>query len=444
MSAAYEPVPLLDFIPALTPRWKSPRHLAPLAELFERARRGESVEAFGTTPPQHGKTELIKHALVHRLLADPTTRIGYGSYSSKRAHKVSREIRRLYERAGGKVDRKAASVADWRTGHENGGLWAAGADGSWTGEGFEVGVLDDPVKGRKEAESALEREGLWNWYKDDFSTRIQPGGSTIVVHTRWNVEDLGGMLIAHEGFEHVRLPAIDAHGRPLWPERYPLEELRKRERRLGPYAWESLYMGRPFARGGRVFDTSEESVRERSYTVRPAKLRIALGVDLAYSKKTHADWSVLVVLGVDDAAAVIYVLDVIRLQLPAPAFAARMKAEQVKYPGVDARWYYAGAELGVADFIQTLDVGLEPMAAANDKFIRSQPVAAAWADRKILVPTAAPWLEDFLRELGAFTGVDDLNDDQVDAFASAFDSSEQPGWLTAMKSWRARGGVVGA
>ena len=72
------------------------------------------------------------------------------------------------------------------------------------------------------------------------------------------------------------------------------------------------------------------------------------------------------------------------------------------------------------------------------------PVAAAWADRKILVPTAAPWLEDFLRELGAFTGVDDLNDDQVDAFASAFDSSEQPGWLTAMKSWRARGGVVGA
>ena len=442
MSAAYEPIPLLDFMPALSPRLSRAEHLGELADLFERACRGEAVEAFGTTPPQHGKTELVKHAIVHRLLDDPTTRIGYGSYSARRAFKVSREIRRLYEKAGGKVDRRASSAADWRTGHEGGGVWASGVDGSWTGEGFELGVLDDPIKGRKEAESQLEREHLYEWWRDDFSTRVQPGGSTIVIHTRWHVDDLGGRLIGGHAFEHHRLPAFDTHERPLWAARFSVEELRKREKKLGLYAWESLYMGRPFARGGRIFDTSEAFVRAHTYDVRPARLRIAVGSDFAYSKKTHADYSVIVVLGIDDVNERIYVLDVIRVQEAAPVFAAKLKDVLGKYPGTDARWYYAGPELGIADFVRSLDVDLDAQPAAADKGIRALPVAAAWAADRLWLPRQAEWLDDFLTELGAFTGVSDLQDDQVDAFAAAFDSSEQPGWLGAMEKWRAGGGVL--
>jgi predicted phage terminase large subunit-like protein len=67
-------------------------------------------------------------------------------------------------------------------------------------------------------------------------------------------------------------------------------------------------------------------------------------------------------------------------------------------------------------------------------------VAAAWQDGRLFLPRRAPWLSDFLAELGAFTGVDDLNDDQVDALAAAFDSLEQPSWVVAMQRWRARGG----
>lgn len=449
MSAAYEPIPLLDFVPALSPRLGRPEHLAPIADLFERARREERVEAFGTTPPQHGKTELIKHAIVHRLLDDPTIRVGYGSYAGRRAHKISREIRRLFQRAGGQVDAKAGAAADWRTGHENGGVWAAGVDGSWTGEGFDLVVIDDPIKGRKEAESALERQNLWDWFKDDLTTRVQPGGATICIHTRWHVEDLGGRLVNEEGFEHVRLPAIDAHGRPLWPWRYSLEELRRREAKLGPYAWESLYMGRPFSRGGQVFDTTEEWVRAHTYDVRPARLRVGIGTDLAYSKKTSADWSVIVILGIDDVSERIYVLGVIRRQMKAPAFAELLKSTLADYPGVSARWYYAGAELGIADFIQKLDADLEALPAAADKFIRAQPSAAAWNGvpeksiaGRVFLPRSAPWLDDFLTELGAFTGVADLSDDQVDAFAAAFDSLDQPSWVQEMNRALLRGGSV--
>jgi predicted phage terminase large subunit-like protein len=440
VKSAYEPIPLLDFIPALTPRWTRPDHLAELTDLFERART-EAVEAFATCPPQHGKTEVVKHAVVQRLLDDPTTRIAYGSYTSKRANKISREIRSLYLRAGGKVERGAAAVGDWRTGHETGGLWAAGVDGSWTGEGFNLAVLDDPIKGRKEAESPVEREALWNWKITDLDTRMHPGSSTIAVHTRWHVDDLGGRLIA-EGYEHHRMPAISDAGVALWPARYPIKELLKRKKRMGEYSWEALYMGRPFARGGRVFDTSQDFIREHSYVVRPAKLRIALGCDFAYSKKTSADWSVFLVLGIDDIADRIYVLDVIRRQVSAPVFSGMMKTEQVKYPGIDARWYYAGAELGIADFVKTLEVNLEAQPAAADKGIRALPVAAAWAAGRIWVPKQAEWLDDFLAELGAFTGVADLNDDQVDSFAAAFDSGEQPGWIAAMNNARLRGGQV--
>ena len=71
-----EPIDLLDFVPALSPRWEKPKHLEKLAVVFERARK-EPIRVFATTAPRHGKTELVKHAIVQRLLADPTTRIGY-------------------------------------------------------------------------------------------------------------------------------------------------------------------------------------------------------------------------------------------------------------------------------------------------------------------------------------------------------------------------------
>lgn len=295
-------------------------------------------------------------------------------------------------------------------------------------------ILDDPVKGRREAESPLERDKLWTWFQDDLHTRKEPGGSVIVVHTRWHVDDLGGRLLATGEYEHVQLPAIDPHGRALWPERFDEAALAKIRKKKGEYTWASLYMGSPFAKGGRVFGLPTY------YDLLPGGLRYGIGVDLAYSKKTHADWSVIVVLGIDDVKELVYVVDVIRLQVTSPVFATRLKSVQETYKNVDARWYYAGPELGIADFISTLGVELDAQAAATDKFIRAQPVAAAWEAGRVLLPKSADWLADFLLELGAFTGVDDLTDDQVDALAAAYDSSEQPGWVSAMQKWRRENG----
>jgi predicted phage terminase large subunit-like protein len=201
-------------------------------------------------------------------------------------------------------------------------------------------------------------------------------------------------------------------------------------------------MGTPFPRGGRVFGDVHFYGGENDPQL-PAKLRIAIGIDLAYSAKTSSDYSTLIVLGIDDHIDPprAYVLHVLREQEKAPVFAARVAAVQEGHPGVPATWYYAGVEKGIIDFVGDMGVDIDARVAAADKFIRSQPVAAAWNAGNVLVPRqsyAAPWVDDFVAELASFTGVKDRHDDQVDALAAAFDSGEQPNWVDAMEKMRAR------
>ena len=444
----YRPLPLLDFIPALEPRWMAPRHLAPIAEAIDRADQGP-VSMFATTPPRHGKTLLLQFAMVRTLLANPACRIAYCSYAANYANKRSREVRKLYLRAGGRVEKGASLVADWRTGVDEGGFWAAGVGGAFTGEGFDRIFCDDPIKGRAIAESGVERERLWEFFNDDLETRLAPGGSIFVVHTRWTTDDLGGRItsghtspVTGQLYEHIRLPAIRDDGTALWPEMFGVEALRRIEKSKGAYTWASLYMGTPFPRGGRVFGDVHFYGGENDPQL-PAKLRIAIGIDLAYSAKTSSDYSTLIVLGIDDHVdpPKAYVLHVLREQEKAPIFAARVAVVQEGHPGVPATWYYAGVEKGIIDFVGDMGVDIDARVAAADKFIRSQPVAAAWNAGNVLVPRqsyAAPWVDDFVAELASFTGVKDRHDDQVDALAAAFDSGEQPNWVDAMEKMRAR------
>lgn len=59
---------------------------------------------------------------------------------------------------------------------------------------------------------------------------------------------------------------------------------------------------------------------------------------------------------------------------------------------------------------------------SSDKYTRAQPVASAWNDGRVMVPSDAPWANSFVSEVLAFTGLGDPHDDQVDALAHAFNS----------------------
>ena len=82
-----KPLPLLDFIPAVTRRFAKPTHLAPVADLFDRIARGQAVNAAVSKPPRHGGTEVCKHGIARMLLMRPAARVGIAMHSSKLALK---------------------------------------------------------------------------------------------------------------------------------------------------------------------------------------------------------------------------------------------------------------------------------------------------------------------------------------------------------------------
>ncbi len=420
-------IPLMDYVPAISPRFRRPLHLAPLVEAFERTER-EPVHAVGSVPPRHMKTETIKHGIVRRLRQNPRTRIAYVTYAASFALKKSREIRQLYQRTGGRVVEDANTLADWRTtdtGTDDGGLWATSVGGPITGEGFDLIIIDDPVKSRALAESGVEREKLIDWYRDTLSTREEPGASTILLMARWTPGDLAGHLLA-EGWESINLPAISDKGEALCPERYPLSALLRIKETLGEYGWSSLYMGQPHARGGALFRDT------RFYEALPERLRICIGVDFAYTKKTKADYSVAVVLG--EASGVHYVLDVIRLQATAPEFKATLDGVCASYPGVRPFAFVGGTERGTVDMMNAQGgVQIDTAPATVDKFLRAQPVAAQWNAGRVLLPRSAPWLDAFVTEVVSFTGTD-VHDDQVDALAGAYEAMRQTTIATANRA----------
>ncbi|MFO0742360.1 MAG: terminase family protein [Labilithrix sp.] len=406
-------VGLADFIPALSPRFKRPDHLAPIVARLERA-LVEPLRLVVSGPPRHGKSELEIHTIPWLLLQRPDLQIAYISYAAGIATRKGRKALALAKKAGVPLDDKAAAKGDWRTGVDDGGVLALGIDGQMTGEGFHVMLCDDLVKNRAHAESALEREKLWTAFTDDAYTRLEPGGSFIVFMTRWHEDDIPGRLI-RAGWEHVRLPALDDDGRALWPERYSAEKLMEIREQVGEYAWASLFQGEPKPRGGAIFRNAT------TYVELPKKFRVRIGVDFAYTAKTRSDCSVAVVVASDLDDKHHFILEVRREQVTAPDFAKTLKALRDLYPGATKTSFIGGTERGTIDFMSSAGIHINAVPATTDKFVRAQPAAALWNAGRIMVPAAetALWVTPFLNEVLGFTGVRDRCDDQVDALAGA-------------------------
>ena len=416
---------LMDFIPRVARGYTRPEHLAPVASIFERAFAGEPVFACVSVPPRHGKTEMVLAAIAWWLSRRPEDALGYVSYASAFAESKSSRGRDFATGQGVKLHASRNTLSEWRT-TEGGGLLATGIGGPLTGQGVRLAVVDDPVKNREEAESALIRQRTWDWFTSTLWTRIEPGGSCIVVHTRWHEDDLIGRLARGEmgdaaQWEVVNLPAVDEHGEALWPSRWPLSELAKK-RAANEYDWHSLFMGAPRARGGEVFRTPTR------YTAPDlAGARIVLAVDPAGTESTRADWTVAVALAMRGTGTTLRadVVDVLRLQREPGDVARELHAWQRKHGMAPLHIEASRDGKSIARALRSIEPGLRlsELAPRGDKFVRAQPVATAWNEGRVRVPASsqgAPWLGAFLDTVCRFTGVSDRHDDDVDALAYAW------------------------
>ena len=103
--------------------------------------------------------------------------------------------------------------------------------GAVTGLQLDLGVIDDPVKGRHEVSSRAIRNRTWEWFTDDFLSRFAADAGLLVIMTRWHIDDLlGRALEKFPDFQVLRYPAIaeddEPHrkkGEALFPQFKPLE-----------------------------------------------------------------------------------------------------------------------------------------------------------------------------------------------------------------------------
>ena len=370
-------------------------------------------------PPQFGKSTTVLHWLARLVGRYPHLSHAYCTYSASLSLRQSRTCRRIAVEAGVELDRTATKLEEWLTTDGGGVAWTS-IGGPLTGKPISgIGLVDDPFKDRREAESQAVRESTWDWYTDTFLSRLHPQASQFIINTRWHVDDLAGRLIASEpdAWRVVNLTAITDEGESLWPEGRPLDFLLQRRKAVGEYGWWSMYMGQPRPKGGALFELATTC----KLADVPTEGRVSIGVDLAYTKKTSADYSTAVVLRRTSEGKA-YVVHVLREQERASEFVRRLQKLSAQHPGAPMVWHGSTTERGGADAIRDLGLSqLRPKLATADKFVRAQEVAAAWNAGDVIVPFDAPWSRDFLDEVQAFTGVGDRHDDQIDALASAFD-----------------------
>lgn len=425
--------------------------MAPLAEMFEQACEPGELRFVGASPPQLGKTELIQHGFCWLAHRHPGKRHAYVTYSSERAEYVSRKFQMLAQQAGLEPTGRLSDVG-LKGGTE---IRFTSIGGSLTG--FSVDgllLIDDPIKDRADAESPTIRRKAIEWFIDVARSRRHPKTSLGAIATRWHPEDPSGELIAR-GYRYVNLKAIaegptgddgrvaddPLHRQPgeaLAPEWKPpsffLEE------QQDEYSWQSLYQGEPRGRGASVFHWPDVADESNFYDRLPEgkPTRICIGCDFAYTAKSHADYSVAVVLA--ETGGLYYVIDVVRLQVETRHFRDRLVLLKRGWPSANAAAYVAATEQGGVEFVREGGLHIRGLIARADKFTRALPVAAAWNSGAIKLPRSATWRDTFLQEVCGFTGIKDRHDDQVDALAAAFDGlgatlASGDGLIKVKSSW---------
>jgi predicted phage terminase large subunit-like protein len=403
---------LQDFVPLSTKGYAAPTHLTPLtAELEAVFLHKRKARVVCHAPPRHGKTDTVLRFIAWCIWQNPKIRIAYCTYGADLSHEKARAARDLAVSLG--VRLATERVDRWTTA-EGGGMWSTGVMGPLTGKGFDIIIIDDPFKNRVEAESPGYRDRVREWFRSVARTRLEPGGSVVVFATRWHPDDLSGTLIK-EGYKFLHLPAISDEGEALWPERFDVAALRDIEKDVHAYTWESLYQGRPRPRGATVFKGP------KVYTTLPTVYEAGFGVDLAYSIKTNADHSAVVKML--KHGGFWYVTYAHRAQVRARIFKKRCRKLHRKEPTAPWLWYGATTEAGAADLFNEgpRSVPLQYEQAKGDKLVRALRYSDKWNRGRVLVPASAPWLDEFIAEHMSFTGMDDDEDDQVDAATAAFD-----------------------
>jgi len=315
-------------------------------------------------------------------------------------------------------DRK--SIGNWEN-TEGGEYMAAGVGAAIAGRRADIGLIDDPVKSREDADSDRSRERVWQWYLNDFLTRLKPEARQVVIMTRWHEDDLGGRILERDRdkWKVISIPMEAQYDDPLgrepgellWPE-YLTQEMVDRAKQ-DTRSWWALYQQQPTADDGDYF----KSEWMNEYGDPPKNMKIYGASDLAVTEAS-GDYTEHAIMGVD-ASGNIYVLDWWRGQKAADHWIDRMADLVVKHKPIC--WFGEAGPIrrSVEPFMMKrlsergAHCRVEWLPSMADKEARARGIQAMMAMGKVWWPKFAPWKADVQGQLLRFPA--GKHDDAVDA-----------------------------
>jgi len=394
-------------------------------------------------PPQEGKSERTSRRFPTWLLTrNPDTRIAIVSYELGVARRWGRVIRNdiaAHPELGLTVRRDTSAAHEWQLDGALGGVYSAGIGGALTGRPVDVLIIDDPLKGRKEADSPTFRQTCWDFWTDTARTRFSPNTAVVVVQTRWHEDDLSGRLLASPSagdWRYINIPAqADRDDDPLGrqPGDY-LVSARGRtstdwedtRRDVGAATWASLYQGHPAPAEGRLFKrgnwrwyVASRAVRREDGTmwVHGAD-EVIQSWDMAFKDTRGSDFVVGQVWA--RFGAEVHLLDQVRDRLDFPATAQAVRTLSAKWPQAHAKLVEdkANGPAIIAQLRSTVS-GLIPVSPQDSKYARASAVSPFQEAGNVHLPDPglAPWIEEYVVEHISFPN--SPHDDQVDATTQA-------------------------
>ena len=395
----------LGFVPAA--------HHKLLIQNLEAVERGEVTKLMVLMPPGSAKSTytsvLFPPWYLGRHQDDAVLAV---SNSLDLAERFSRRARNIVSSPryanvfGVSLAEDSQSAGSWELG-SGGEFFAAGIGTAIAGRRADLGLIDDPIKSREEADSERLMEKQWDWYVNDFTTRLKPGARQVLIQTRWSEKDLGGRLLEREGdqWKVVKLPMEAVQNDPLgrkpgerlWPEWFTHDMVTEAKRR-DERTWSALYQQEPSPEEGTYFKRAWFN----EYTFLPPDLHVYGASDYAVSGG-DGDYTVHGIFGIDFNGS-IYVLDWWKQQTTSDVWIdAQCDLIAKYYPLI---WFGESGPIrkAIEPFLKGRMIQrqtpcrLEWLPSINDKITRARAIQAKASMGDLNLPQDALWKADLIHE----------------------------------------------
>ena len=441
-----------NFLPFVKHIWSAfieGYHHTKMADAFDRVAKGDLKRLIINMPPRHTKSEFASYLLPAWYLGKyPEKKIIQIAHTAELAVGFGRKVRNLvgsedfksvFPDVALQSDSKAAGR--WNT-NKGGEYFAIGVGGAVTGKGADVLIIDDPhseQEGQSGDPSVFDR--VYEYYTSGPRQRLQPGGSIVIVMTRWHKRDLTGQIIkAQENragvddWEVIEFPAILPSGKSLWQEFWDIKELEKLKAELPVSKWSAQYQQDPTSEEGAI--VKREWWQDWEYESPPQCEFIIQSWDTAFLKTQRADYSACTTWGVfykEDEGTGIVQPNIILLD----AFKDRMEFPELKRKAFDhwKEWQpdafiVEGKAAGMPLIFELRSMGIPVSeytpSRGNDKIARVNAVADLFASGIVWAPEKR-FSEEVIEEFAAFPSGE--HDDLVDASTQALLRFRQGGFV---------------